>query len=41
MHDLLQKIFRRAFKFGVKEEDVEKFYECVWLERVNDFSASM
>ena len=36
-HDLLQEICMNAFKFGVKEEDVEKFYECVWLERVDDF----
>ena len=36
-HDLLQEICRRAAEFGVNPEDVEKFYECVWLERVDDF----
>jgi hypothetical protein len=37
LHDLLEKICSRANEFGVTEEDVEKFYECVWLERVDDF----
>jgi hypothetical protein len=36
-HDLLHEICRRAAEFGVKKEDVQKFYECMWLERVDDF----
>jgi hypothetical protein len=37
-HELLEEICRNAFEFGVKKEDVEKFYACVWLERVDDLS---
>jgi hypothetical protein len=36
-HDLLQEICKRASEFGVMKEDVVRFYECVWLERVDDF----
>jgi hypothetical protein len=36
-HELLREICSKASEFGVKKEDVEKFYECVWLERVDDF----
>ncbi len=36
--ELLQEICLNASEFGVKEEDVEKLYECVWFERIDDFA---
>ena len=36
--ELLQEICKNSSKFGVTEADVERFYECIWLDRVNDLS---